>query len=226
MNTSSGNTDTGLALIFPGQGSQSVGMLSELFARYPQVDETFSEDEGIFSFSWAKGIDRFSFGINLKTVRQSIGGASGSGTGLAVGAHCRPHRALGLGFAVQNVAAPKIELIEDIAREQGIKRRVINDEEIVDRLVLSLVNEGAAIIREKMAARPSDIDIVYLYGYGFPAHRGGPMFYADTIGLKNVRDAMLKYRERYGDLYWTPAPLLDELANAGKTFEQWAAERA
>lgn len=111
------------------------------------------------------------------------------------------------------------------AKALGVAQIEVSDEEIIERLFYSMINEGALILEEGMALRPGDINVVYANGYGMARYRGGPMFYADTVGLKNVRDAMLKYRERYGDLYWTPAPLLEELANAGKTFEQWAAER-
>ncbi len=112
------------------------------------------------------------------------------------------------------------------AEALGVAQIEVSDEEIIERLFYSMINEGALILEEGIALRPGDIDVVYANGYGMARYRGGPMFYADTVGLKNVRDAMLKYRKRYGDLYWTPAPLLEELANAGKTFEQWAAERA
>jgi 3-hydroxyacyl-CoA dehydrogenase len=112
------------------------------------------------------------------------------------------------------------------AKALGVAQIEVSDEEIIERLFYSMINEGALILEEGIALRPGDINVVYANGYGMARYRGGPMFYADTVGLKNVRDAMLKYRERYGDLYWTPAPLLEELANAGKTFEQWAAERA
>lgn len=112
------------------------------------------------------------------------------------------------------------------AKALGVAQIEVSDEEIIERLFYSMINEGALILEEGIALRPGDIDVVYANGYGMARYRGGPMFYADTVGLKNVRDAMLKYRKRYGDLYWTPAPLLEELANAGKTFEQWAAERA
>ncbi|MFP6681103.1 MAG: 3-hydroxyacyl-CoA dehydrogenase NAD-binding domain-containing protein, partial [Gammaproteobacteria bacterium] len=102
----------------------------------------------------------------------------------------------------------------------GVQQIDISDEEIIERLFYSMINEGALILEEGIALRPSDIDVVYANGYGMARYRGGPMHYADTVGLANVRAAMLKYRERYGDLYWTPAPLLDELANSGSTFDQ------
>ena len=99
-----------------------------------------------------------------------------------------------------------------------VKRRAVSDQEIVERLVYSMVNEAARILEEGIAQRASDIDIIYLTGYGFPMHRGGPMFYADTVGLTNVVAAMEKYaRGRHGG-FWKPAPLLAKLAKKGKTF--------
>lgn len=119
-----------------------------------------------------------------------------------------------------------VALAKQEAETLGVKQIEVSDEEIIERLFYSMINEGALILEEGMALRPSDIDVVYANGYGMPRYRGGPMWYADTVGLKNVRDAMLKYRDRYGDLYWTPAPLLEELANAGKTFDEWSRERS
>lgn len=102
--------------------------------------------------------------------------------------------------------------------ELGVARRTISDAEIVERLVFSLVNEGAHILQQGIAQRASDIDIVYLTGYGFPPFRGGPMLYADTVGLPHVVAAMEKYaRGRHGDA-WKVAPLLQRLADEGKTF--------
>jgi 3-hydroxyacyl-CoA dehydrogenase len=99
-----------------------------------------------------------------------------------------------------------------------IERRVIDDEEIVERLVYALVNEGAKILEEGIALRASDIDMVYLSGYGFPLHRGGPMFYADTVGLPAVLAAMEKFARGYHGDAWTPAPLLVRLAAEGRGF--------
>ncbi|MDB5854214.1 MAG: 3-hydroxyacyl-CoA dehydrogenase [Herminiimonas sp.] len=100
----------------------------------------------------------------------------------------------------------------------GVERRKISDQEIVERLVFALVNEGAQILEEGIAMRASDIDMVYLTGYGFPVFRGGPMFYADSVGLTNVVMAMQKYAKgRHGEA-WKPAPLLAKLAAEGKTF--------
>ena len=110
------------------------------------------------------------------------------------------------------------ELIINHSKEVGIKRRDISDQEIVERAIYSMINEGAKILDEGIAARPLDIDVVWLYGYGFPVYLGGPMFYADTVGLKNIYGAILKYRDLVGAKYWTPAPLLEKLAKEGKGF--------
>ncbi len=110
------------------------------------------------------------------------------------------------------------ELIINHSTEVGITRRAITDQEIVERAIYSMINEGAKILEEGIAARPLDIDVVWLYGYGFPVYLGGPMFYADTVGLKKVYDAILKYKDLVGADYWTPAPLLEKLAREGKGF--------
>ncbi|HJZ58039.1 MAG TPA: 3-hydroxyacyl-CoA dehydrogenase NAD-binding domain-containing protein [Gemmataceae bacterium] len=116
-------------------------------------------------------------------------------------------------------------LAEEVVRESGIAQRTITSEEIVERTVYALVNEGARILEEGIALRAGDIDIVYVYGYGFPASRGGPMWYAGTVGLKNVYDRIRQFEEQHGDR-WAPAPLLKELAAAGKTFADFDRERA
>ncbi len=113
-------------------------------------------------------------------------------------------------------------LIEEHAAKLDIKRREISDEEIVARLFYPLINEGALILEEGIAQRPSDIDIVYVYGYAFPAAKGGPMFYADHVGLKNVYDTILKFQKELGPDYWQPAPLLEKLAKQGSSFAAWA----
>ncbi|MCE3602431.1 3-hydroxyacyl-CoA dehydrogenase NAD-binding domain-containing protein [Massilia sp. P8910] len=110
------------------------------------------------------------------------------------------------------------DMIVKHSADIGVERRKISDEEIVERLVYSLVNEGARILEEGIAMRASDIDMVYLTGYGFPVFRGGPMFYADTVGLANVLMAMEKYAKgRHGNA-WAPAPLMVRLAAEGKGF--------
>ncbi len=122
---------------------------------------------------------------------------------------------------------PEVEtLIVQQSEKLGIQRREISKDEIVARLFFPLINEGALILEEGIAQRPSDIDIVYLYGYAFPVAKGGPMFYADQIGLKKVYDTICEYRDKGGEKYWQPAPLLEKLAKEGKTFAQWAREQS
>jgi 3-hydroxyacyl-CoA dehydrogenase len=114
---------------------------------------------------------------------------------------------------------PEVEaLIVRHSAARGITRRPVSDEEIRERLIYAMINEGAKILEEGIAARPHDIDIVWLTGFGFPAYLGGPMFYADTIGLKTVYDALKKYQELVGAEFFTPAPLLERLALEGKGF--------
>jgi len=114
---------------------------------------------------------------------------------------------------------PDVEkIITEVAAEQSIVRRHIGDEEIRERLLYPMVNEGAKILEEKIAIRASDIDVIWVYGYGWPVYRGGPMFWADAIGLRALRDRMLAFKKQTGDAFWTPAPLLDRLADAGKGF--------
>ena len=110
------------------------------------------------------------------------------------------------------------KIIVDVATEMGITRRHIDDEEILQRLLYPMVNEGAKILEEKIAIRPSDIDVIWVYGYGWPVYRGGPMFWADQIGVKALRDRMLQFQKATGDSFWTPAPLLNRLAEQGKGF--------
>jgi 3-hydroxyacyl-CoA dehydrogenase len=114
---------------------------------------------------------------------------------------------------------PEVEkIISAYRNEIGVKPRSISDEEIVERLIYALVNEGAHILEEGIALRASDIDIVYLTGYGFPPFRGGPMFYADTIGLDKVLKSIQKFQQGYQGGQWKPAPLLVKLANEGRRF--------
>ena len=112
-------------------------------------------------------------------------------------------------------------LIRRWTSEAGIPQRQISAEEIVDRCIYTLVNEGARLLEEGIALRAVDIDIIYLNGYGFPAHRGGPMWYADTVGLKRVYERICDFRERLGS-WWKPAPLLQRLAEQGKTFAEFS----
>jgi 3-hydroxyacyl-CoA dehydrogenase len=111
-------------------------------------------------------------------------------------------------------------LIAGWVSEAGISQRQIGAEEIVDRCVYALVNEGARILEEGFALRAVDIDIIYLNGYGFPAYRGGPMWYADTVGLKRVYERIREFHKQHGET-WTPSPLLKQLAEQGKTFAEF-----
>jgi len=109
-------------------------------------------------------------------------------------------------------------LIEGVSRELGIERRRMPDEEILDRLLHPLVNEGARILDEGIAIRSSDIDVVYVNGYGFPAYRGGPMFWGQQAGLPRVIETMRRLSVTHGER-WRPAPLLERLAASGQGFE-------
>jgi 3-hydroxyacyl-CoA dehydrogenase len=111
-------------------------------------------------------------------------------------------------------------IIEAYRREISATPRRIAADEIVDRCILALVNEGARIVDEGIAQRASDIDVVYLTGYGFPRHRGGPMLHADMLGLPNVMRRMREFAAAPGadTEFWTPAPLLARLAADGATF--------
>ena len=88
-----------------------------------------------------------------------------------------------------------------------------------------LINEGIRIVEEGVALRASDVDVVWCAGYGFPRYRGGPLFHADTIGLKTLHDGILRYRDIFGPMHWQPAPLLTRLVSEGRTLKQWDAAR-
>jgi len=116
---------------------------------------------------------------------------------------------------------PEVDKILDSYRNEiGTKKRNISDEEIVERLIYALVNEGAHILEEGIALRASDIDMVYLTGYGFPPYRGGPMFYADTVGLDKVLASIQSFQKGYQGNQWKPAPLLAKLAKEGRKFNE------
>jgi 3-hydroxyacyl-CoA dehydrogenase len=115
-----------------------------------------------------------------------------------------------------------MEVIEAQAKKRGVERKVISDKTILDRLTFALINEGFKILEEGIAQRPSDIDVVYAFGYGFPAYRGGPMFYADTIGLEKIYHTVCEFADTYGEEFWQPAALLKQLVEEGKTLTQWA----
>ena len=119
-----------------------------------------------------------------------------------------------------------IAIIAERARRVGVEPRAHDDEEILERCLYPLLNEGLRILEEGVALRASDVDVVWAAGYGFPRYRGGPLFYADTIGLKTLHDGMLKYRAIFGPMHWEPARLLVDLVKQGKSIAQWERERA
>jgi len=118
---------------------------------------------------------------------------------------------------------PEVErMLEEVRAKLGVKGRIISDEEILERMMYPMINEGARILEEKIASRPSDIDVIWLYGYGWPIYRGGPMFYADQVGLKHIADRLSYYAKETNDPSLEPAPLLKKLAAEGKTFASLA----
>ena len=119
-----------------------------------------------------------------------------------------------------------VAIIEDVAGEYGIRRRDIDAQEIVDRLIFGLANEGLKIVGEGIAQRPGDVDIVYVYGYGFPAYRGGPLHYADSVGLDHMLARVREFGERFGEERWAPAPLLEELVASKRSLGEWAERNA
>ena len=125
----------------------------------------------------------------------------------------------------QRISDPEVdELIQQCATASGIKRRTVSPEEIVERTLYALINEGALILQEGFALRAADIDTIYVNGYGFPAHRGGPLWYADTLGLKKIHTRLCEFHQKNG-FWWEPAPLLQELAEQGLTFAEYDQQR-
>ncbi|MBA6293644.1 enoyl-CoA hydratase/isomerase family protein [Colwellia sp. MB3u-70] len=123
----------------------------------------------------------------------------------------------------QRIADPIVlEVIEAQAKQRGVERKAISDETILARLTFALINEGFKILEEGIAQRPSDIDVVYAFGYGFPAFRGGPMFYAETIGLEKVYQTICQFGATYGEEFWQPAALLKQLVAEGKSLSEWS----
>jgi len=118
-----------------------------------------------------------------------------------------------------------VDLIRAKAREAGIAQRAVTSEEIVERAIYALINEGARVLEAGLARRASDIDTIYVNGYGFPAWRGGPMFYADRVGLDRVFERVSSFHRDFGPR-WRPAPLLEQLARAGTTFRNLDRQRA
>jgi 3-hydroxyacyl-CoA dehydrogenase len=128
----------------------------------------------------------------------------------------------GRGFSIYdaNRKSSPDPAVAEIARQVGVAQRAIGREEIVERCIYALINEGARILEEGVALRAVDVDVVYLNGYGFPAWRGGPMFYADTVGIGRVSTRIEEFEEQHGPDLWKPAPLLRRLAESGKTFHE------
>ncbi|SDT06793.1 3-hydroxyacyl-CoA dehydrogenase [Halopseudomonas xinjiangensis] len=108
-------------------------------------------------------------------------------------------------------------ILEAASKEQGVERQQLSDEYIIERTIYALINEGAKILEEGIAQRASDIDVIYLNGYGFPAHQGGPMFYADAVGVDRVYAKICEFHDKLG-AWWKPAPLLEKLAKEGRKF--------
>jgi 3-hydroxyacyl-CoA dehydrogenase len=116
-------------------------------------------------------------------------------------------------------------MVRKWAAEAGIPQREISPEEIVERCIFVMINEGARILEDGIALRAGDIDLVYLNGYGFPSYRGGPMWYADTVGLKKVYQRVCEFHNQLGEL-WEPAPLLAQLTKEGKKFADYIRSKA
>jgi 3-hydroxyacyl-CoA dehydrogenase len=193
-----------------------------------QIDKALSDfgmPMGPFAMQDVAGID---VGARIRQYLKSIGKTRAEGPQSAV-----PDRLYELGRYGQKTGAgwyryengsrtpipePLVEqLAQEEAMKRGITRRHITNDEIIARITTALANEGARILEEGFATRASDIDVIYAYGFGFPRHRGGPMFYADTVGLPTVLARVKQYREQFGD-YWTPAPLLAQLVAEGRGF--------
>jgi 3-hydroxyacyl-CoA dehydrogenase len=111
------------------------------------------------------------------------------------------------------------KLVLESSEKRGITRREISKEEILQRCIYPMINEGAKILEEGISQRPSDIDVVWVNGYGWPVYRGGPMFYADTIGLDKVLAKLKEFQEQDNDDFWQPSPLIERLVAEGKGFK-------
>jgi 3-hydroxyacyl-CoA dehydrogenase len=205
-------------------------LLLEEGASVAQIDKVMTDfglPVGPFGMQDIAGID---VGARIRQYLKSIGKSRAEGPQSVV-----PDRLFELGRYGQKTGAgwykydapgsrrgtpdPLIDkLAGDAAAERGITRRPIADEDIVARITTALANEGARAIEDGFATRAGDIDVIYVYGFGFPRYRGGPMFYADTVGLPTVLARVNEYRQRFGD-YWQPAPLLERLVAEGRGFE-------
>jgi 3-hydroxyacyl-CoA dehydrogenase len=202
-------------------------LLLEEGASVPQVDRVLTDfglPVGPFGLQDIAGID---VGARIRQYLASIGKTRAEGPQSAI-----PDRLFEMGRYGQKTGAgwytyepgsrtrkpdPLIDrMAEEEAAKRGLERRPIADEEILARITTALANEGARVLEEGYAARAGDIDIIYGYGFGFPRARGGPMFYAETVGLATVLARVREYRARFGN-YWEPAPLLEKLVAEGRT---------
>jgi 3-hydroxyacyl-CoA dehydrogenase len=129
------------------------------------------------------------------------------------------------GDATRHDDPEALALLRARAAQLDIEPREHSEQEIVERCLYPLINEGFRILQEGVAQRAGDIDVVWCAGYGFPRYRGGPLFYAESIGLAALLDALRRYRERFGPMHWEPAPLLVELVASGRTIADWERER-
>jgi 3-hydroxyacyl-CoA dehydrogenase len=196
-------------------------LLLEEGANVPQIDRVltrFGMPVGPYGMQDIAGID---VGARVRQYLASIGKTRAEGPQSEV-----PDRLFALGHYGQKTGMgwyryeagsrdrlpnPLIdELAAEAAAKRGITRRAIGDDEILARITTALANEGARVLDEGFALRAGDIDVIYAYGFGFPRHHGGPMFYADSVGLPTVLSRVEEYRARFGD-YWKPAPLIERL---------------
>ncbi len=201
-------------------------LLLEEGASVEQIDRvltTFGLPVGPYGMQDIAGID---VGARIRQYLASIGKTRAEGPQSAI-----PDRLFEMGrygqktgagwykydapFSRNRMPDPLIEqMADEEAAKRGIKRRPIADEEILSRIMVALANEGARVLEDGFASRAGDIDVIYCYGFGYPRHRGGPMFYAETVGLATVLSRVLEYRARFGD-YWEPAPMLESLVAKG-----------
>jgi len=203
-------------------------LLLEEGASVPQIDKVlidFGLPVGPFGMQDIAGID---VGARIRMYLKSIGKTRAEGPQSAV-----PDRLFAMGRYGQKTAAGWYRyepgsrtripdpIVEEIAAEEaakrGVTRRAVPDDEIIARITTALANEGARVLEDGFAIRASDIDVIYCHGFGFPRHRGGPMFYADTVGLPTVLARVNHYREHFGD-YWQPSRLLERLVADGRGF--------
>jgi 3-hydroxyacyl-CoA dehydrogenase len=203
-------------------------LLLEEGASVSQIDKAitdFGYPVGPFGMQDIAGID---VGWRIRQYLKSVGKTRAEGPQSAV-----PDRLYDMGRYGQKTGAgwykyepgsrtripdPAVEAVaaEEAAR-RGVTRRTIPDDEIIARIMTALANEGARVLEDGFAIRASDIDVVYVHGFGYPRHRGGPMFYADTVGLPTVLARVREYRQQFGD-YWQPSALLEKLAAEGRGF--------